>query len=254
MKYIFNKNKIISIKFIQLKKKWIIIFIICNLLIKSLFNKKVKINKICLCVIAKQENQYIKEFVEHYKKYGIDKIYIYDNNDIDGEKFEYSIENYIKNGFIELINYKGIKIPQIKAYNDCYKRYNKFYDWLIFFDVDEFIFLKNYNSLKSFLNRKRFEKCNRVEFNWIFYTDNNLLYYEDKPLQERFIEREPKAQGKKKNIKSMVKSAIRGNLKNIIITCPHALTKFVRGCDSFGNRKKFRSITNRVDLKNNNYF
>ena len=42
--------------------------------------------KICVCTLAKNENRYIKEFVEHYKKYGVDKIYLYDNNDIDGEK------------------------------------------------------------------------------------------------------------------------------------------------------------------------
>ena len=43
---------------------------------------------ICLCVIAKMENLYAKEYVNHYKKLGYKHIYIYDNNDLDGEKFE----------------------------------------------------------------------------------------------------------------------------------------------------------------------
>ena len=162
------------------------------------YNKNEKLIKVCLCVIAKEENQYIREFIEHYKNYDIDKIYIFDNNDKNKEKFEDIIDDYIKNDFVELIYYKNISQPQIKSYNDCYKRYNKFYDWLIFFDVDEFIYLKDFKSIKSFLKDKRFEKCNRIQLNWIFYTDNNMLYYVNKPLKERFTEREPRARGKKK--------------------------------------------------------
>ena len=52
-------------------------------------------NRVCLCTVAKEENKYIREFVEHYKKYDIDKIYIFDNNDKNGEKFEEVINDYI---------------------------------------------------------------------------------------------------------------------------------------------------------------
>ena len=120
-------------------------------------------NRVCLCAVAKEENKYIREFIEHYKKYDIDKIYLFDNNDKNGEQFEDVIMDFIKNGFVELIDYKGIPQPQLLAYNDCYRRYNKFYDWLIFFDIDEFIYLKDFKSFKLFLNDKRFKSCNRVQ-------------------------------------------------------------------------------------------
>ena len=126
--------------------------------------------------------------------------------------FEYY---YIKNGFVELLDFKGIPQPQIKAYNDCYRRFNNSYDWLIFFDVDEFIYLKDFTSFKSFLNDKRFDESNRVEINWIFYTDNNLLYYEDKPVRERFTEKQASARGKKKGGPQGIKYVIRGNINNI---------------------------------------
>ena len=60
-------------------------------------------NRVCLCTVAKEENKYIREFVEHYKKYDIDKIYIFDNNDKNGEKFEEVINDYIKIGFVEFL-------------------------------------------------------------------------------------------------------------------------------------------------------
>ena len=74
-----KKNKISFIKY-----KWIILFF--NIIILLLFelkgdNNKLNQIKICICTIGKNENKYIKEYVEYYKKLGINKIYLYDNND-----------------------------------------------------------------------------------------------------------------------------------------------------------------------------
>ena len=33
--------------------------------------------KVCVCTLAKLENKYIREFVQHYEKYGVDKIFLY---------------------------------------------------------------------------------------------------------------------------------------------------------------------------------
>ena len=65
--------------------------------------------KICICTVAKCENRYINEFIEYYKKNGIDKIYLYDNNDIDGEKFDDDIGEYVENDFVEIIDWRGVK-------------------------------------------------------------------------------------------------------------------------------------------------
>ena len=60
---------------------------------------------ICIYTIGKNENKYTREYVEYYKKYGGDKIFIYDNNNIDGEKFDTVLYDYIKNGYVEIINF-----------------------------------------------------------------------------------------------------------------------------------------------------
>ena len=63
--------------------------------------------KICLFTPGKQENKYIREFIQFYEKMGVDKIYLYDNNNIDGEKFEEVINNYFNNGFVEISDWRG---------------------------------------------------------------------------------------------------------------------------------------------------
>ena len=63
--------------------------------------------KVCVCAIGKKENKYIREFIEHYKQYGIDKIFLYDNNNINGEYFQEVINDYIKDKYVEIINFRG---------------------------------------------------------------------------------------------------------------------------------------------------
>ena len=194
--------------------------------------------KICLCTVGKQENKYILEYINYYKNFGVDKIFLYDNNEQNNEKFEDIIFDYIKDGFVELINYRGKKKVQLEAFNDCYQKNNKKYNWLIFYDIDEFLYLKNYNNIKDFLKESKFNKCQVIQLNWVIHTDNNLLYYHNKSVIERFPEI-----GKSLNNSIDLKSIIRGNL-NIKITSIHYLSPNLISCDGFGNKKEVNNYLN----------
>ena len=117
---------------------------------------------IAICSIAKQENIYIEEFVEYYKNLGFKKIFLYDNNELGGENFGEVLGNYINNNFVEIKNYRGILSPQQKAYNDCYVNNNNNYDWIAFYDIDEFLYIKNYTNINEFLSLPKFNKCSSI--------------------------------------------------------------------------------------------
>lgn len=96
-----NNNKFTIIKILFL----ISLLFIPTKIIKEIINFRIiKNTKICLCTPVKNENRYLKEYVEYYKKYGIDKIFIYDNNKVDGERLENAIGEYIKKGFVEVFD------------------------------------------------------------------------------------------------------------------------------------------------------
>ena len=203
-------------------------------------NIKKKQIKVCLCTVAKLENKYILEFVKFYKKYHIDKIFIYDNNDINGEKFEDILFNYIKINFVEIINHRGEKRIQIKMLQDCYNKNYKIYDWLIFFDVDEYIHLNNYHNVKDFLIKKKFNKCQSIYLNWIIHTDNNLKFYDKRILSKRFTE-------VAKNINYCYgKTILRGRIENLKISSTHTLDKHIGRCNGFGKIIKMKSISCKV--------
>ena len=64
-----------------------------------------------------------------------------------------------------------------------------YYDWLTFFDIDEYLVLNKENNIQQFLTSSRYDKCELVKINFAFYTDNNQLEFENKPLMERFTEK-----------------------------------------------------------------
>ena len=224
--------------------KYIIICSIFIILFSSYYNiklydvfKYLHINKIigsntkvCICTLGKKENKYIKEFVEHYKALGVDKIFLYDNNDIDDEKFEDVLSDYVKNGLVKILNYRGKIAPQLKIYENCYDSNKIKYDWLIFFDIDEFIHLNNYKSIKDFLDEKKFKDCKLIYFNCVRHTDNDLLYYDNRSVVERF----PIILWN--STLYTLKTIIRGNIKRKIkFTTTHWLNRELRGgCNVFG--------------------
>ena len=239
---ILNKY-IIIIVLIQLN----LLFIMYILIIIYIYKRKLKLKnyknknkitlkiKVCLCTLGKNENRYIREFVQHYEKYDVDKIFLYDNNDIDAERFEDIIKDYIENGFVEILNWRGKTKGIYKIMNNCYKSNYINYNWLIFYEMDEFIHLDKYKSIKNFLIEKKFKDCQIIYLNLVCHTDNNLLYYQNESLFKRF----PHIN---KKMKLEVKSIVRGNLTKLRINHLHTCNNKLINCNGFGHKNKIRSI------------
>jgi len=207
------------------------------------FNKNIlsmNKTKACICTLAKFENRYIREFIDHYRKYGVDKIFLYDNNDINGEKFDEVISDYITNGFVEVFNWRGKNEPTYPILNDCYKKNFENYDWLLFYDIDEYIHLSNYSNVKDFLDEPKFKDCQLVHLNLLCHTDNNNIYYENKSLFERFPEIVPRS--KIGGIKLEIKFILRGHIKNVVINNIHRCNNWLKSCNGFGHIKAYDLI------------
>ena len=218
--------------------------------VKNLKNN-IKDLKVCVCTQARNEIKYIREFVQFYEKIGVDKIFIYDNNKKEGEKFDNILNDYIKKDFVAIKDWRGKKRELLNMMDNCYKENNKKYDWLIFYSPDEFIHLKNIINIKAFLTAKKFDKCNKIYLNWIYHTDNNLYHYNIASLQKRFPQVENKPKNKAYLPHNYVKSIIRGNLKDIKIDNMYKLAKKVNGCNGYGENVKLKDFyMEKQDFKN----
>lgn len=187
--------------------------------------------KVLLCCILKMENHYLEEWLRHYVSLGVDKIVIFDNNDIEGKYAEsiYDIE-YVKDcenkAIIDVYPIPGEKQAQTKSYNKCYEMYGSDYDWLMFFDIDEYLILERSSNIKEFLSQPHFIPYEMIHINWKVYDDNDLLTVvnNDYSLVKRFT----RPCQTRSNVNSELKSIIRGGLNNV---------KFIKNPHTCDNRK-----------------
>ena len=143
--------------------------------------------KFALCTIGKLENLYARDFVIYYLELGVDTIFIYDNNEINGEKFEDVLQDFIDKKLVKIINMRGNQedFPQRKAYDQCYHDHLYIYDWFLFFDFDEYLYIGN-NSLDNFVKLNSFNNCSSIIYYRRDYADNDHLYYSEESLIKRF--------------------------------------------------------------------
>ena len=160
---------------------------------------------VAVCAIGRMENRYAVEWVEHYLCIGVKKIFIYDNNHPeDGEYFAGVLQPYVDRGQVEIIPWDGLQKP---AYEDCYNRHNGEYQWIGFFDFDEFLEVPSVG-VENLLAPLR--NADVVVINWRTMTDNGLTQYDDRPVQERFTEARETEFATNHHVKCFVNTGIRG--------------------------------------------
>jgi hypothetical protein len=138
--------------------------------------------EIALCAIGRLENRYAREWVEYHLEKGFNRVIIYDNNREGEERFENVLQDYIDEGRVEVIDYRGRELAQIPAYNDCYRRYGNLFEWIAFLDFDEFLVTDK--PIHAFLSEFLDADC--VFVNWRVMTDSGLVHDDGRPLRERF--------------------------------------------------------------------
>jgi hypothetical protein len=177
--------------------------------------------RVAICAIGRNENSYAVEWVEHYKKLGVAKMFIYDNY-FDGETpLAVTLEKYVKSGLVEIVDVHNKQDLQCRAYEHCYKLHGEEYAWIGFLDFDEFLCWKGRKKIETMF--AQYQKGDCILVNWRIMTDNGLVHYEDKPLKERFA----KPMELYKCVKydwpenEHVKSFVRGGLGSVRFVGPH---------------------------------
>ena len=133
---------------------------------------------ICICTIAKNEEDYLQEWIEYHLKIGFDFIVLYDNN--DNNKQEEICKKY------QQVLCVKFKEKQYAAYNHFLKHFGEDFDYIAFIDIDEFIVFnpdQPIQNIKDFINKTNREY---YHFSWMVMDDNDLVYKDDRPVMERF--------------------------------------------------------------------
>ena len=141
--------------------------------------------RIAVCCIERMENQYIREFVNHYRSLGFGHIFMYDTNSPEQDDVTEVIGDYIANDYVSLIKWEGRPMWEVReAFNDCYRNRLSNYDWCLFVDPDEFLELYKEDNITDYVSR--LSNFDIIRINWRTMDDNDLLTNSGLPLRQRF--------------------------------------------------------------------
>lgn len=129
-----------------------------------------------LCVIGKNQNLDVREFVEYHRWIGVANIYLYDHNST--EPLMNEVMEHVRSGFVQYTYFNKehdarapmifSETPQGWAYNDCIRRAKLFHKFAGFIDLDEFIILYNDGkrpNITAFL--ERYEEYGALAMNYV---------------------------------------------------------------------------------------
>ena len=156
-------------------------------------NNKKYDNYLSVLACAKDEADYLQEWIEYYKLMGVEKFYIYDNESSDNTKEV--LQKYIDSGLVDYTFWKGHKKgEQLHMYADGIKKIRGKTRWLAVVDIDEFIQPLNKNSVKDVL----YDNNDKVQIlsPWLIFGDSwndtfdaSVKYAGSKLVIERFNHR-----------------------------------------------------------------
>ena len=92
--------------------------------------------KLSVCLLIKDENDYLQEWLYYHRKIGFSSFYIYDNHSA------IPISETLKSDkdcFVKLWDDQGAH-TQVEAYNDCCLSHSGD-DFILFIDTDEFLMM-----------------------------------------------------------------------------------------------------------------
>ncbi len=136
--------------------------------------------KIATVTLTRLGNKYLREYVEYYKKLGVDKMYFYDNNHENEPKVIEVLKDYESEGFVEIIpfdfiSHEGEESTQHRAYRNFYENHGNDFDYIGFVDDDEYLVINNGKSIKEFFENELYENVNGVCFPMINFCDSGVI-------------------------------------------------------------------------------
>lgn len=177
-----------------------------------------------ICAIFRDEAPYLKEWIEFHRLVGVEHFYLFNHKSEDN--FKKILSPYIRKGIVSLYGthpyssdsekMEDFNHVQCQVYTDMAQALANKVKWVIFLDIDEFLFPVNQLSLREVL--KEYDDCAGVSVNWQMFGSSFVKTMpKNQLLIETFTRCAPQDYPVNKHVKTIVQPQYVAEFKN-----PHA--------------------------------
>jgi hypothetical protein len=122
------------------------------------------VHYLSVCAIFKNEASYLAEWLTFYELIGVDHFFLYDNGSTDDVMAV--LKPWLERGRVTL--HAWAEHPgQLRAYGHCLAYHRRETRWIMYVDLDEFLFSPANQHLPSVL--QHYEGCAGVAANWVMF-------------------------------------------------------------------------------------
>jgi hypothetical protein len=126
---------------------------------------------IAACLMAKNEEAGIAEWIAYHFVIGFDTLVIYDNMSTDDTREVAAKMSLV--GDVRCLAWDRPPPCQLDAYDDALERMGAQFDWMFFIDADEFVLPLSHDSIHPVMARFPAEVA-AVGFNWLHFGSSGL--------------------------------------------------------------------------------
>jgi hypothetical protein len=123
-----------------------------------------------LCAVAKDETPFLREWAGYHHFIGFEKIYVYDNE--SATPVRDTLAEFYDLGVCDTYTLQGESV-QLTAYNHCLRYHGNEFKWLAFFDIDEFLCLKQDDDARALL--RNYENYSALSINWNTFSSSGHI-------------------------------------------------------------------------------
>lgn len=155
-----------------------------------------------ICAVIKNETRYLKEWIDHHIRQGVEHFFFYDNESTDSPR------DFLAD-YTDKITWHRTKGQQQQrvSYNHMIREYGKDTEWTAFIDIDEFLYSGKDKQFVETLKRD-YDLPHVVGLapHWIIFGSNGHLEYSPEPVTQRFTMRSKHVNHHIKSIMRMSKT------------------------------------------------
>jgi hypothetical protein len=189
--------------------------------------KEVRMDKIAICAIFKDEAPYLLEWLAFHRMIGVDLFVLYDNGSSDGGGDRVRASAFARN--VTLIDWSD-RPGQLSAYNHFRTHLAARFNWVAFIDIDEFIVPLDGSSIRPILMRPVYERYAQVLLQWLVFGPSGHEQRPEGLVTEYYTRRLPETANACRHVKAIV----RPNMLRGIDYTPHAAECSGPACNSSG--------------------
>ncbi|NJA07109.1 glycosyltransferase family 92 protein [Methylococcaceae bacterium WWC4] len=159
-------------------------------------------HKLSVTTLMKDEDRFIPEWIAYYRMIGVSHFYIYDNRSLKRRRIRNLLAPLIAQGIVTLIDWdypyvsgapdNSWRFCQRGQMHHCLYKYGSFSDWMLFIDVDEFIYPVNAEQdFLRFLESREHPNIAALQFKMIWFGNSGFEQVPKGLIINNYIRRSP---------------------------------------------------------------